>query len=539
MRSPPVAIAWQLWARGRWWLIGVAVWLATVVGLCEILPQGAILKSLCILPVIAAPLGLSVVFLFGADTDLASNDTSFPRWMFTLPVSTPTMVGWPMLYGTVVMTATCLAVGQWVLRAVWPQMPLWWPALLAAGCLAWLQALAWSPSGLPWLRLVTAPAVVGGLMALPSAARSVHLPEPVLVVVLAVQIPVAYAVAVLGVTRARRGDLPDWRWLTGWVRSFGRRRSGRGRVFRSPARAQLWFEWRIHGIGLPLLVGLCLPLFAGLIILRSSAARAGEPPILLQPAALLLLPLYAVGCTALSAGTLRSGRGPTQASPFLATRPMDCAGFVVAKFQMALFSVLCAYALAAPAALALTVYLRSYRTWHELLTACVGRLPPAAMFAIGLVAFGLLVAFCWRLAIASMFSGLAGRTWVAVAVSVGWLLMLHGLAVLGWWLYVYPQYRDAVVAAVPYVLAFLVVLKLLLAVWAWRAVYRRRMLEGKAIVRLVGLWLATVAALLALAAWLVAHSDLPGAVVAFCVILSVPLLRIGLCPLALEWNRHR
>ena len=73
----------------------------------------------------------------------------------------------------------------------------------------------------------------------------------------------------------------------------------------------------------------------------------------------------------------------------------------------------------------------------------------------------------------------------------------------------------------------------------FRAVRRRRLLDGRAVARLVSLWLAGVVGLFAVLCRLVPsdaarwHLLAPGAV------LAVPLVRISLAPLAVAWNRHR
>jgi hypothetical protein len=53
------------------------------------------------------------------------------------------------------------------------------------------------------------------------------------------------------------------------------------------------------------------------------------------------------------------------------------------------------------------------------------------------------------------------------------------------------------------------------------------------------LWLAAVIVLSGLSLWLVPPQLLPWHSVISAAILTVPLVRIGLAPLALAWNRHR
>ena len=45
------------------------------------------------------------VFSFGLSGDLAARQSMYPARMFTLPVTTAALAGWPMLYGTAAMAA--------------------------------------------------------------------------------------------------------------------------------------------------------------------------------------------------------------------------------------------------------------------------------------------------------------------------------------------------------------------------------------------------------------------------------------------------
>src|SRR5256885_13345878 len=78
--------------------------------------------------------------------------------MFALRLRPAALVGWPMLYGTAAVAILWLVTA---LSVRWPwgiELPLIWPALLAAVFLAWTQALMWMPYGLPGLRaIVTGP----------------------------------------------------------------------------------------------------------------------------------------------------------------------------------------------------------------------------------------------------------------------------------------------------------------------------------------------------------------------------------------------
>src|SRR3989442_9559759 len=103
------------------------------------------------------------------------------------------------------------------LFAVWPsgiEIPLIWPALVAAALLAWTQALTWMPYGLPGIRLILAVLCLAALDTVVLLAIHFKAREPMMVAILAPQVPLAYLVARFAVARARRGDVPDWRGLS-------------------------------------------------------------------------------------------------------------------------------------------------------------------------------------------------------------------------------------------------------------------------------------------------------------------------------------
>src|SRR5258708_30676032 len=109
--------------------------------------------ALVSVPLTATFVYLLAVFSFGFAGDLAARQSMYPARMFTLPVTNAALVGWPMLYGTAAVAVLGLAAR---LFAVWPsgiEIPVVWPALLAAALLAGAHARTWVPYGLPGGRL--------------------------------------------------------------------------------------------------------------------------------------------------------------------------------------------------------------------------------------------------------------------------------------------------------------------------------------------------------------------------------------------------
>src|SRR5687767_4835395 len=164
MRSAAAAFAWEFRRRLRFGLIALGVYLAVlalfqlVVGpRSPIHPQREMTFAFTVLiPLSFAFMYFLAVFSYGLAGDLTARHSLYPARMFTLPVSTGALAGWPMLYGTIAMAALWTAtavIGLWPVHA---PVPLVWPGFFAATLVAWLQVLTWMPYGLPALRMIAA-----------------------------------------------------------------------------------------------------------------------------------------------------------------------------------------------------------------------------------------------------------------------------------------------------------------------------------------------------------------------------------------------
>src|SRR5436189_4316472 len=349
MRSPALAIGWEFRQRHRWGLMAVAAYLFVVAMIrFVILEPGepVLVDSVRFAGLVSVPLTTTFVYLlavfsFGFAGDLAARHSMYPARMFTLPVTNAALVGWPMLYGTAAVTILWLAAR---LFAVWPsgiEIPVIWPALLAAALLAWTQALTWMPYGLPGVRLIVAVLCLAALDTVVLLALHFKAGEPRMVAILAPQVPLAYLVARFAVARARRGDVPDWRGMfarPACTAALPRRRDPVG----SPARAPAGLEWRRHGRSLPALVGLLLPFELALLWLAKDAPAFVFEILFLA----LITPPFMAACTAWTVSRpnpqVRDSYG---VPPFIATRPLTSAELIAAKLKMAIWSTLAAWLL--------------------------------------------------------------------------------------------------------------------------------------------------------------------------------------------------
>ena len=434
MRSPAVAIAWELRQRHRSALLVLAVYALLFVAVRLLIPGAGEPVTLdppngiagaALVPLSSAFMYFLAVFTFGLDGDMAARESPFPARMLTLPVTTRALAGWPMLFGAATMASLWLltaAFGWWSWGL---DLPLIWPALLGAVFLAWTQVLTWMPYGLPGLRIIAAVLWLATLDAVVILAVHLEIPEPRLVAILAPQLPLAYLAACFVVARTRRGEVPDWRGAFGRVFRIAPVQSSRQEGFPSATRAQVWFEWRQQGRVLPALVAILLPFELGLLYLARH-----EPPVLVEITlvAVLLTPPFMAGFTAAMAG--RSGRDGRDSSglTLTVTRPLTSAALVAAKLQAAFLSTLVAWLLvlvAVPLALVLS------GTW-TLVADGVGEIVEAfgrpRAIVIALLGVTGLLASTWKQLVQSLCIGLTGRAWI-IRTSV--LVRLSLLAIVG------------------------------------------------------------------------------------------------------------
>jgi hypothetical protein len=394
----------------------------------------------------------------------------------------------------------------------------------------------WTPFGLPWLRIGVAVVGLGALVAGPLIAAQYEVPEALLTVVLAVLLTFGYVAAYVGTSHARRGDIPDWRWLTRSSRiprSLPRLR----RTFASSARAQLWFEWRRHGLSLPVMVSAVIPFALVLLFVFDQDRPEG---ILSTLAGTLLLPPFLAG----TAATMLSKSNPHVneyygVSSFTATRPMTSAALVAAKLKMAALSTFIAWLLVVlltPLALWLSgnwpVVGGCARQWFQ-------EQPPLKAGAALVLVAAALLGLTWKRLVENLYIGLTGSQWI---IKGGVILTMTGFIVLcfmGKWVYDHPEYHAPLLDMLPWCAGTAIGLKLLAAAWVCRTLQRRRLLGIRAIRALVGGWSLIAICFFALLVECIPAGIVPTHLLDFGIILAVPFARLAAAPMALAWNRHR
>ena len=130
MRWAGVAIAWEFRQRNRWGLIALIAYLV-VMGTTDllVLEPGRVVywdgspnlpprfAATVVVPVSLFTYYFLAVFSFGLVGDVAARESMYHARLFTLPMTTAALVGWPMLYGTSLLAGLWMATTRFV---VWP-----------------------------------------------------------------------------------------------------------------------------------------------------------------------------------------------------------------------------------------------------------------------------------------------------------------------------------------------------------------------------------------------------------------------------------
>ena len=545
MRSHAAAVAWEFQRRHCWGMIAVACYLLALATFKLLsLERGQPITFddeqsfafAVIVPSGTAFMYFLAVFSFGFAGDLAGRQSIYPARMFTLPVTSGALAGWPMLYGTVAVAILWLATR---FLAAWPSdldVPFIWPALLAAVFLAWTQALAWMPYALPGLRVIVTVLMMILIDIVIFTAHDSKASELVMLAILAPHIPLAYLVARLAVARARRGDVPDRRRIFARIGRIADLLSRRRDRFRSPASAQAWFEWRRHGRSLPALVGILLPFELFLLFLFR------DTPVLVFEtlcAVLLTPPFMAVFVAATVSKPNLNGSDSYGVTPFIATRPLTSVSLVNAKLKVTIWSTLATWLLViVTIPLALRIFGTSPMVieWTQKLVEAVGT--PRAVVIV-LLGFSALMASTWKQLVQSLYIGMSGRAWLVKGSVFLALSLLTIMVLLAQWVFENSGVIATLLDALPWILAVLVCFKISAASWVAMRLHESRLLSDRALVIGALCWNVAVFALFGLLVWLLPTVLFRSHFLALVAILPIPLARLSAAPLALSWNRHR
>jgi hypothetical protein len=541
MHSPTLALSWQLWGRHRRALAAFLLYLIGTAVVFNALPAGTVEDwhgGLLSIQFVLGLIYVAAIFAYGFESRLEAPESGFPARLFTLPVRTSMLVGWPMLQGMAAVALLWLAWAYFVLRPSGIEVSLGSTTLLAAAFVAVLQALLWSPFGLPWVRVVLAVVLLPLLALAPLLGPLFGLSGALLLGLYAGLIPVGAVMAFLGVSRARHGVASDWRRLFRVTWTNGRRLPRRPDPFSSAARAHFWLEWRRHFVPFPLVAGALALLTLTIVLPDETPPRPNNlirfgMNFVIYP--LILAPFF--GCFLGRTG--HSGGNPYRLSSFTATRPLSSAALVAAKLKVAGLLTLTTWGLML---LAATIWL--VKSGHDKLLSQLWSdfrqaNPPGRVVAITLLAVGGPMLLTWRLLVDNLWIGLTGRAWLVrvslVACGACLPLAFILLARVG----DTPGLGKRLWDALPWYAGGAALVKLLAAGCVGFALLQRGLARPQTLAMWLGVWLLAAVGLFVLAYEAAPVDVVPVSVLVSAAVLGVPLVRLAAAPLALDWNRHR
>jgi hypothetical protein len=287
-------------------------------------------------------------------------------------------------------------------------------------------------------------------------------------------------------------------------------------------------------IMLPMFVMVVIPLFNGNVQNNLLFFSSVISPAVLGLVALILLFLLFSSMYGPGMGKFDIW-GKEEMPAFFATRPIATSRYVLMKMIGASLGVVVAW----------VMLLLMIGIWAGLEASPLNPSPSvvraffqdatAREFAILILApIGLLAVSCANM-VTGMWPSLLGRKWLANSAGIGVMVVISLASICGYWIYGHREYWGTLQAFVPWLLAFLLGIKSVLAAWNVRELLQRDLVSrGSMLAGLVGL--VGISATLMMVCMCFAELTVT---LALAMILSVPFSRIALAVLALHWNRHR
>jgi hypothetical protein len=548
MTSVPLGIAYPLWLRARWTLIGIASLIAVLAVGIQLFPDAAeiVVNGLLVIPF--ATVALLNVFTYGP-ADLGGRSSAFPGHMLVLPVRTPSLVGWPIIYGALVHAMLWVAVAVAVFRPGGVNAPVVWPALTFATCIVWIQAVSWMPFPTVYLRI---PVILVGLMVPMALAVWTSIRPHDLWYVFwptcgtVVWALIGYCAGIVGVTQARRGDA----WSIPVLRLRARTKTASGsqvvpmkKPLSCARDAMFWYECRRNIGFLPFMYGMIAIPIGVLMCVSVMETRGNEGlligelkilPMQLQLGFLIFIPMFLAGMA--GANFAKFDLFQKESLPlFAAVRPVATLDVILGKFKVAAVS----------AALTWLIGFAAVGLWAVVDVSPLNVRPSTVhqFFAdatakdyaqVALVAIGALL-LMWRNTAVSMWSSMTGRNWFSIVMAFVGMLIIFSIPGLIGFVYRHPEYKESLMSLVPWFVGLMVALRLIAAISVSVALLRRRLITQRLLIVTVVAWVAIVAGLLLIGILFTT----PSWYLAVGAVSVVPFVRLGLAPLALAANRHR
>ena len=545
MNSPAFAMAWQIWTQHR---LGLKISAVSLLLMVVVLPpllrafDSRAVFVLASIPVVLVAAYLTNSLLF---TDEPGNlNSGYPRKLFTLPVSTRTLAFWPMLFAIVAVVGLWLVIAVLIYQRGGYRPPLILPAIAFAVLMAWFQAVSWFAFRSP---IVHAYSIIIGLYILIGVPAWLLTDErlssnAVLLLGLA-ELALICPLAYFGLVRARRGDHLSLglQYLSDAFRAALDRLTPQPEYFRSAAEAQLWYEDRCHAW---ILKGMCYSLlFTVYGLAMTSPSRAGNKfTFLVNLCSLLGTPVFMLNMFGSNLGRMQPAWVKKRnVMTFLATRPILTGDFITAIYRLAARCVLHVLLLS----LALTtswLFLKGYTgdmAW--LVRLFFSAYPGWKGGTILVLSIALVPVMSWKLLTDNLVLAVTGRRWIADAAVLGSVTVLMGLLAAALWCGTHLEIIPQIIPPVTWACAVWVIVKLAVAIVAFRLALKRGLLTEQSVVRISLFWVVLAAATMTLLhlALPLNGMPVPRSVCLVSALCILPLGRFALAPLTLDWNRHR
>jgi hypothetical protein len=540
MHSPAQAILWQIYWRARWGFAAAAAFLLLAITLTQLLPKHWTIpmKPMGEVPAVGWFFGISclwVNFVLMALFGMSSADTrnlTFTRHMFVLPVRTGTLVACPMFSGCLTVTVFWLINALFVFRASGIAAPLWYPAAAYALLLATFQALSWTPFAQRWLHIALTIMVLMSpiLVVLLILIFNIQFTEVAATAVLVGLIPIAYVAAISGVGMARRGDAYDWRAWGRFVDWLAKWRPVATHPFRSMYRAQVWYEWRAHVI-VPIFIACMMPCFIFVPALDRENIILGWR----QLGIMLVAPLFVAMMAGGALGSLTDPTSKSETGAFVLARPISSLSILRGKLVTAALQTGLIWILF----LGYMSLLLTRPGLPKSIAEVASSVPAWKAIGYPIVTLVILLLLTWKSMVGSLWVGLTGRKWVETANSFTFIGVIFVGIGAGLWVGFHPELHQPTLAAVPWLLGLVLLVKLAAAGFVVRGLIHSHLTTPAGAAMMAAIWLVVVGSLCGLAMLLLPpeyatpKSIIPG------IALFIPFCRIAGAPLALDWNRHR
>ncbi len=500
------------------------------------------------------PVGLAgaILFDYSQGVDLLSPASGCSHWILQQPVKSWKIAVVPVFIKTLWISACWLSFAV-SLRVMGVPVPLVTPCLFFSGAAIWLMVVAWKPLRRGWHRLVwLAICLITSYGMLWLIMGSAHLEDlrwrTAAFIAAQVISATLYVTAVLAALRvvvvartATMGLVAEHASQPAAVSQDATAYAEH--VDASPLQALAWNEFA--NIKLFALRTLLIGVLPGILI-----AGCLLP---LNPAMVVLVLLgfgYLAGVSVCGGQDARSGTGSTLPSHLL-TSPLTSVQLAWTRAAVWLSVVASVFSCVVFVFLLWSLWPNNRETWMQWATdqaVAIGggmtpgatglRLSAAIVLAAAVLAIGRLVAYWWV--------GMSGRKWFILMMTiVSAAMYLIPLALFLRWFMVQTQWSEvqqrlySLLSWVPQMAAGLLTLKAVATAVVAAIGLQMRIVSSGIVAKLVGGWMMLVLLLAIVLATLIPYPEASFMACLCGVALALPLARVLVMPLMVDWNRHR